>query len=787
VVGLSGQDAHAAWEGKMNKTRIVLTSTVMMTLAPSVCWAQATASPGAAAQPTGESPEIVVTGLKRNEKFINAPVSVQVFTEETIAKAGVTRPQDFLNLTSNVTFIQTNHAGEAFVNVRGQASVRQAESAVAVVIDGVQLATQNEFNGELFDIAQIEVLKGPQSALYGRNATAGAIIITTKAPTNDLGGSVTASYGNWNSMKISGGLGGAIVPDKLLFRVSASLSDSDGPFTNINSGEKVMRSSEKVGRLRFDYKSGDFRADFRLNGSQLKGGGIAATPIAVGAVVAGVPILPTFTVNDYFRIPYIADVAGYNRQDKWSTSLKMDYDFDFGTLTSVTSYNYINDDYGAKNFPYANYRFPGTNYGPFEAAFGNLTQNYRIRNTAFTQELRLASKADGAFRWMIGAYYLSSQKRFIAIQGQNASGVIAPGFDIQGPASQNPTVGYDNTRYTAENFAPFANVQIDITRALELSVAGRYDTEKRTARTLTPDTINPLTSASYNNCVRALAVPASQCFGSQTFKAFQPKVSLTYKAEGLGSIFASYGRGFKSGGFNPIGTRAVTIAAFQAAGLPTNNITVQDAYGKEVSDAYEIGFKSRLFNRHVDFNGAVFMTDINGAQQFEFSPISGIQSVSPVDKVRIKGFELEATVRPISTLQIFASYGYIDSKVRKYTPNPAFVGNRTPYSSNYTINAGFQWNPKLTDAINGNVRFDFNRSGPMWFDVGNQINTERNAVSLANLRVGIGADRWELTLWSKNLFNEIYSAEAVPLVGGLLQAGFRGFPRSFGVEGRIKF
>ncbi len=104
--------------------------------------------------------EIIVTGLKRDQAFIDVPVSVQVFNETAIARAGITRPQDFLAQTSNITFIQSNHAGEAFVNVRGQTSVRQSESAVAVVIDGVPLATQNEFNGELFDIQQIEVLKG---------------------------------------------------------------------------------------------------------------------------------------------------------------------------------------------------------------------------------------------------------------------------------------------------------------------------------------------------------------------------------------------------------------------------------------------------------------------------------------------------------------------------------------------------------------------------------------------------------------------------------------------------
>jgi iron complex outermembrane recepter protein len=736
--------------------------------------------------------EIVITGTKRDTKFIDAPVSVQVFTEQSITQAGITRPQDFLNLTSNVTFIQTNHAGEAFVNIRGQASVRQAESAVAVVIDGVQLATQNEFNGELFDIQQIEVLKGPQSALYGRNATAGALIITTKEPGNDLAGSVTASYGNWNTYKVTGGVGGAIVPDILRFRFSGSLSDSDGPFTNISSGEKVMRSNEKVGRFRLDWTPLDnLKVDFRFNLSRLSGGGIAATPLALGATVGGVVVQPSFTVNDYFRIPFTSDVPGYNVQNKWSTSLKLDYEFEGATLTSVSSYNFIKDDYGAKGFPYANYRFPGNNYTTpvnWAAAFGDLTQNFSIRNAAFTQEVRLTSSGNDRLRWMVGAYFLTSQKLFITMNGINRTGTLAPGFDIQGPNSQNPTLSYDKTRYSARNIAPFANVQFDFTDELELGVAARYDNERRSATTQTPNIPNLVAGApTYNQCVLNTGRAPAACTDSTTFDAFQPKVTLTYKIPDVGSVFASYGKGFKSGGYNPIGTRAVTIARFAAAGLPTSNITVQDAYGKETSDAYELGFKTQWLERRLNLNGALFYTEVSGAQQFEFSPITNIQSVSPVDKVEIKGFELEATVRVVDDLQIFGSIGYIDSQIKKFTPNPAFVGNRTPYSSDYTINAGFQWNPQITDALAGNVRFDFNHSGPMWFDVANQAGTERKAVNLVNLRVGIEGERWSLSGWSKNLFNEIYSAESVPLVGGLLQAGFRGLPRSFGIEGKVKF
>ena len=147
----------------MNNMGKLSISVAVIAFFPGTAWAQLlSADPQQDEQATASAGEIIVTGTKRDERFIDVPVAVQVFSEESISNAGITRPQDFLALTPNVTFQTSNHAGEFFVNIRGQTSVRQSRGAVAIVIDGVQLATQNEFNGELFDIQQIEVLKGPQ-------------------------------------------------------------------------------------------------------------------------------------------------------------------------------------------------------------------------------------------------------------------------------------------------------------------------------------------------------------------------------------------------------------------------------------------------------------------------------------------------------------------------------------------------------------------------------------------------------------------------------------------------
>ena len=589
----------------------------------------------AANRSPGES-VIVVTGLKRDQSFIDTPVAVQVFSETAIEQAGITRPQDFIALTPNVAFQTSNHAGEFFVNIRGQTSVRQSEGAVAIVIDGVQLATQNEFNGELFDIQQIEVLKGPQGALYGRNAAAGAIIITTKAPTNEFEGTVRGRYGNWNTAQVSASLGGPIVEDALGFRVSASIKDTDGPFENIATGEKVFRSTEKIGRARFVYDTGGpTTIDFRLTGSEVTGGAIGFNAQVVGATQGGVTT--TVIDTDDTSLPFTSDVPGDNFQSKWSTALKIDHEFDFATLTSVTSYSSIVDRYQAKNYPYGSFSFAGNNFASdalspgldlnILAVFGDNTQKFRISNEAFIQELRLTSPGDQRLRWQIGAFYLDSTRKFFTEQGINGrlprddmgnllppfvtpgtndassvapvqrlligGGAILPTLGIDGPDTNNGTLNYDANRYTARNIAPFGNIQYDITDDLEVQLALRYDIEKRTVESITPDIPNPFfgvapgaPAATYNLCVASTGLAAEDCRDERTFKQLQPKATITYKfPSGDGSVYAGYGRSFKSGGFNPIGTRAVLLQ-----GLP--DILVEDSYDKEVSDSFEVGFKS---------------------------------------------------------------------------------------------------------------------------------------------------------------------------------------------------
>ena len=742
-----------------------------------------------------ELEEILVTGTKRAASLEDAPLAVQVFTETAIQEAGITRPEDFLSLVPNVNFVTSNHEGEFFVNVRGQASVRFAESAVAVVIDGVQLATSNEFNQDFFDIEQIEVLKGPQNALYGRNATAGAIIVNTKPPGDEWSGGVRATMGNWNTMKLMGGVGGPIT-ENLGMRLSASINETDGPFQNKYTGEDVHRGSGKTIRWRTRWTGERTTADVIVGASHYEGGAIAFNAQIAGTYTGGVWI-PGPDTDAVHEIPFVNDMPGYNEQRKRNVSLRIVHEFDNMTFESISSYSTIKDDYTAKGLPYADFSNPDNNYGLHDIgtrdllvpdlwanAFGDLTQRWRDQNEAFIQEFRLTSNDESArLRWQVGVYYQNGEKKRTNINGIYTGAPAIDNWMPNGPDTTNPSVNFDITEFPVKNFSPFANIQYDISESLTLSLAGRWENEEREVATLTPSIANDVAGQpTYNQCVLRTGRDPKDCNDKKEFKQFQPKVTLSYLLPNdMGNVYATYGKGFKSGGFNTIGVRDILVDAAVATGGDPSLIFTQDSYDKETTDAYEIGTKLNMLDGRLRMNAAVFWTDVENAQQFEFFPVGSIQAVSKIDEQEITGWEVDANFIVNDNISLFAGYGYTDAEVTKLEAQPAFEGNVVPYIEEYNFVGGFQANYPLTEGLTLTARGQYMRFGEVWYDSGNLAGSERSPISLLDARLGIAGDAWSVTLWGKNLNNEKYASESVPLLS-ILNVPYKAPTISYGVD-----
>jgi iron complex outermembrane receptor protein len=258
---------------------------------------------------------------------------------------------------------------------------------------------------------------------------------------------------------------------------------------------------------------------------------------------------------------------------------------------------------------------------------------------------------------------------------------------------------------------------------------------------------------------------------SVTFDDWQPKVTLTYKPSGNITLYGGYSRGFRSGGFNQTGVGSVAIA--------NGIVGVGDIFKAETADTFEAGLRTQWLNHRLSFTASAYTTLSRNSYFFVFLAANSTQNLGNVPETRIKGFELEATARPVAGLDLNASYGYTDSSIRKF-PDPSVIGNEAPLISRYTLNLGAQYRHDVAPGLGLLARIDYRRIGPTWWDV--QNSTVRRPVDLVNTRLGVEAHAWSLTAFAENLFNKKYNAEFSP--GGFV---FKARPRRYGAELTYRF
>ncbi len=839
-------------------------------LAAAIAGTLATASQ-AGAQSASELPEVVVTARQRAELIEDVPATVQAFTDAQIVSAGIERPEDFIALTPNVSKVQTAEAGDMQVVIRGINTGRDAETNFALVVDGVLQTNPNALNQELNGITQIEVLKGPQGAVYGRNALAGAIILTTRKPADAPEFEIGAGYGSDNSYKgdlyLSGPLG-----DTARGSLSLYTRSTDGQWNNTLLGcddcIDYFEETGAIGRLTFDAGGGSF--DVKAKASTVESGAInfnAAVSFFEAATIFGAPPFDEDpNAHDFF---YTNNIIPQNEQDNLNFSIKGDWDVGVGTLTGVVAYNdqtnfFLTDGASDAFFLYAltpscgesfaarlgdtplpppfNYgNPPGTivSFTPYASSFqppyGPTTcggYQYQQRDQEdMSLELRLTSPGDQRLRWLAGVYFADIERRVVVSQGSDNTGAsLEQDFQARGfvpSGGPNPTdLLYDDT-FDSKVYAGFGQIAYDIVDDVELALAVRYDSEKREVDNNVPtgpaDSLaqTPLFAAIYgptpfinpaytvNPAFATDGIPSR----SRTFDQFQPKLSLNWNATDDVAFYASYGYGFRSGGFNSSGSQA-TVDVFYGGlclgpstpfdtglgfdvplGLPactvdsTRNITdVNDDYDKEISKAAEIGFKSTLLDRSLAINGAIYHTDVEDMQFFNFmaGPFGLLRVVTNLDEVTIQGAELDFNWRANDYFALFGGIGFTDGEIDRYEGRPYTAGNKLPYSPEYTGNAGFE----VTMPMGGSglelvARVDGSFVGETWFHPvqnetvpnlptafgfgqGNYGKQKRDPYELFNARLTLRGERWRATAWGRNLADEEYLQEVIvaPEFGG---------------------
>ena len=816
----------------------------------------------AAAVPEDQTPggEIVVTARRVNETLSQVPASITAFSSDTIEKLDIRRAEDFVQLTPGVTIVtSTAEAGDTQINIRGINGARDAESSVALVVDGILKTNVADLNQSQGTLRQVEVLKGPQGALYGRNAAAGAIVVQTVKPTERLTGAVKASYGRKNTFNGDAYIAGPLT-DSLGFVLSGSYRRTDGFYRNIYLDRKVVddqRDWNVGGRLIYG-EGTDTTLDLKGRYGELHGASINFN--AAFHLPSFGTVNPAFDedANDH-RFRYYSNIRPTNDQRTTEFSAKFDHDFGRFGLTAWGLYSDIKNSLTADgtSADFARYigasqpagqravnacfastaaltGFPvnqpgnigqipvpflfaptnGSTFGPYSPTTCDGTQ-YQIRNQRdVSGEVRLHSNGDGPLSWQIGAYYLHIRRTVgVSLGADTGSGITRELYNA--PDSANPTSQLFADRFRTNVYAGFGSIDYRPDDRFDATVALRYDIEQRHVRNLVPLAIDPFTGGPIN---------PGQAFGSidaksKTFRQLEPKISLRYGVAPHANIFANYGIGFKAGGFNNQGSAAIVSGNFDDGVTPGTinaNVTISDQFRKEKSDAFEAGIKGRLMG--INYNLAGYYTRVHDMQFFEFfvGSFGLLRVVSNIDRVDLKGAELNLDAKLIDGWTVFASGNYTDSEIKKNRTRPYTVGNRSPYTAKYTINLGSQIDEPLREHLDIVARADYRITGPTYFATvqdqtrptlfsglipisalggalpasfgdANFRNSRRDTFGVLNLRLGLEGSRWRATLFCDNVADKHYLNEVIPAIefgGSFISPGAR---RLYGVELGYKF
>ena len=794
--------------------------------------------------------EIISISRKRPESLQEVPIAVTALSEKVIENAGIERPGDAIALIPNVTMVDAANVGDTQVTIRGIVSTRDAEGTFAYVVDGVLITNPNGFNEELLDVAQIEVLKGPQGALYGRNAVSGAIIVTTKMPSDELEGKVKVGLGNNNTQKINGLISGPL-SENIRGRLTASYKTTDGFYENIFTGTDdsvdYLEDTNIRGRMIWDV-SDDLTLDFRAGMSKVEGGAINFNAVFALPSFVDSGFSPAFfkDVNDQ-EFTFAFNTPGINEQETTELSIKADWDLDGMDVTAVFAYNDLEETllsdgtsatfYGYELTPQCQTdratlnNAPGALggadrtdlFGDFFAPFGvfppgveftgvygpygpSSCDGYQYQERSqrdFSGEVRFTSDDDDAnLRWIGGVYFAQIERDVVVAYGADTG----QGFLRQAyvpPSGPNPTDLLFSDTFDTSVMSAFGQIEYDLNQQWELAVALRYDYEDRDVSNNVPNV--SASGLNVNTYFNGVLGPINPAFNinpdgipdrNRSFSQLQPKVTLAYAASEDLNWYASYGVGFRSGGFNSIGTEATLDFWFNANGNGTPGdavnaqLLVSDEYDKEVTTNIELGFKSKFMNNKVKVNGAVFKTTVDDNQFFEFfaGPFGLLRAVTTIEELAIQGLEIDISAQLTDDITVFGGIGLLDSEIKENLNRPLSVGNKAPQAADETFTLGASWDYSLTQDIFMTTRLDWQYVGETFFHtlqgeasptiwdffgtLGGGVppgphlvdfsKASRDAYSTVNLRISFDSDDWNLALWAKNLTDEDYLQEVIP-------------------------
>ncbi|WP_339706394.1 TonB-dependent receptor [uncultured Sphingosinicella sp.] len=726
---------------------------------------------------TDQLQEIVVTANKRSENLQKVPIAISAVTAEQLANSGINSTAEIAQVVPGLVIQNSMNGTQAHLRGVGTTAIPAGtENSIATYIDGVYILSLSGAMMQLNSIEQVEVLKGPQGTLFGRNATGGVINVRTRDPDQEFGGSGEIRYGNYDTVSgqlyLTGGLSTNLAMD-----VAGYFSiQGDGWGKNLFNGRDANKMNEYAGRTKVLFTPGD-RDEFRfaMDYSRSKGStynsfspvggrptqyGPGATtaadrPDLAGAVESGA-LAPIAVVGD----PYIFQ-GGFYDIDLYShprflfkhggASLQWDHDFDAIRLTSITAYRKATKDQYWSSQPVP----------AFVASAG-----WYQKESQFSQELQLGSDQSSVVQWVAGLYYLKGKASYDPF--------IIEGTSLL-PLQQLRFLAFTEV----ESGAAFGQATVPLGENTNLTGGLRYTIEKRS-----------ITGQTEADFIPALELPTAisgVTDADKTFRKLTWRLALDHQLASNLLVYASYNRGFKSGIYN-------TIPPGGPGAQPVN---------PEVLDAYEVGIKTDLLDRHLRVNVAGFYYDYSDLQVTVFDNVAAV--IQNGAKAEIYGLDLDVVARIDDHLNLSAGLNWTHSKFKSY-PNAIFLvpqpvsagggnapvsgsarGNELPYAPDLSISASVDYSVPVGD---GEARFNLNYSyNDGWFAGPDNI-LRQPSYHLMNGQINYTLPGGAVTVgaWAKNIFKEKYyvflSAGNNP---GGYDEGLVGAPRTYGVSLGYKF
>jgi len=689
--------------------------------------------------------EVIVTAQKRAESLQDVPIAISVFNQDMLKEAGINGIDNIAQFTPGFSLTSYNKSSpQPYIRGIGtNTSGAGDDASVAMFVDDVYISRAGAYDSNLFDLERVEVLRGPQGTLYGKNVVGGAINITTRKPnTENFEASVRVDAGNFDKRSLQAFVSGPL-SDTLAAKASYSNSQRDGFVTNTVTNNTLRDEDSQAGRFGLVWDaSEELSVSWNADASKIRESG--AGRVLVGVPLLGIPALgPSLGIRD--KTETIND--GFTNRDVWGTSVKVEWEQDYGTWTSVTAYRTSDYDFQDDLVPALDL-LTGANLNYFT----NYTEE---REKQISQELRLASNNDSALEWTVGLYYFKDEIDRLEKWDTSLVGTLL-GVGI----SRGEVDGSNET----DSKAAFAQLSYNL-EDWRFTVGGRYTRETKDAN---------LVGAGFEPVYLGLTAPFT-AQASKSWSNFSGKFSIDYTGMENALVYFSMGEGFKSGAFNSIaGTKA----------------KAEEALNPELATQMELGIKSQWFDNRLRANAVIFDIDYEDLQVFHAVGLDVF--VENAGEANSRGVELEIIALPVENLELSASYSYLDARYGRFiTGGVDNSGNqltRAPKNA-YTLSASYQ----LAAASYGdfNLRLDYINQGLIHMSVSNSDISILEGYELFNARIELLSkeDDWEVALWGKNLADEEYSIHSASLadLGTATRSDIQGDPRTFGVSFTYNF